>query len=139
MLFTNRELFEKFRPICERFGRLGIVAVFSFLANTLLTVAFAELGRLSPELAFAIVLVLVFFVNFLLTRFWVFADRVTESNLWNHLVKCLMVSGVFRFLEWATFALLLRVLDVSYLVLLVCVLVVSFAVKALIYDRLVFR
>jgi putative flippase GtrA len=122
-----------------RFGRLGVVAVGSFLTNVLLTVVLIEWFGVQPVQAFAVVLVLIFFINFWVTRRWVFSDRVNGSNIWKQLVKCLSVSASFRCLEWLAFYLLIDVLRFHYVVTLVAVLCFSFVFKSLIYERFVFR
>lgn len=125
--------------VVSRFGRLGIVAICSFLANVLLTVLLTEALSLHPRVAFAMVLVCIFTANFWVTRRWVFRDRVTSSNGWAQFVKCFAVSASFRVLEWVAFYLLLDLWRFHYSVTLVGVLCLSFAVKSLIYERYVFR
>lgn len=126
-------------PLANRFGRLGIVAIGSFLANVLLTVMLTEALSLSPQVALALVLVCIFTANFCVTRRWVFRDRMAGSNGWAQFVKCLAVSASFRGLEWLAFYLLFDFLNFHYIVTLVGVLCLSFAVKSLIYERYVFR
>ncbi|MDP4610876.1 MAG: GtrA family protein [Opitutales bacterium] len=127
------------KALVTRFGRLGVVAICSFLANVLLTVVLTEGFSLPPQTAFAIVLVCIFSVNFWVTRRWVFSDRVEGSNAWAQFVKCLAVSASFRVLEWFAFYLLLDLWHFHYVVTLVGVLCLSFALKSLIYERYVFR
>ena len=123
----------------SRFGRLGVVAVASFLINVLLTILLTEFLGLPPERSFALVLVLIFTANFIVTRHWVFRDRVAESNAWSQLLKCAAVSASFRVIEWGGFYLLLDTLNLHYALSLVGVLCVSFVTKSLIYERYVFR
>lgn len=125
--------------LLNRFGRMGIVAGFSFLVNILLTVSLTKFLGAGPEFSFGIVLMLVFTMNFLLTRLWVFGDRASSANAWTQLKKCLVISFSFRFLEWVTFYMLFERLPWHYSVTLVGVLILSFLTKSVIYDRYVFR
>jgi putative flippase GtrA len=125
--------------LLSRFGRLGVVAVTSFLTNVLLTILLTEFFGLPPERSFALVLVLIFAANFIATRHWVFSDRVAGSNAWSQLLKCAAVSASFRVLEWVAFYVLLDYLDLHYALTLVGVLCLSFVTKSLIYERYVFR
>lgn len=123
----------------SRFGRLGVVALCSFLANVLLTFALTEVLSLPPQVALGAVLVFIFGANFWVTQRWVFSDRVMNSSGWAQCVKCLLVSASFRVFEWLAFYLLLDLWRVHYVVTLVGVLCLSFAIKSLIYERYVFR
>lgn len=125
--------------LMTRFGRLGVVAVGSFFTNVLLTVFLTEWFKLQPAQAFAVVLVLIFLINFWVTRYWVFSDRVDGSNIWKQLIRCVSVSASFRCLEWLAFYLLVDLFRFHYVVTLVGVLCFSFVLKSLIYERFVFR
>jgi putative flippase GtrA len=123
----------------SRFGRLGVVALCSFLANVLLTFALTEALSLPPQVALGAVLVFIFSANFWVTQRWVFGGRVMNSSGWEQCVKCLLVSASFRVFEWLAFYLLLDLWRFHYVVTLVGVLCLSFALKSLIYERYVFR
>jgi len=123
----------------RRFRRMGFLAAASFLANVGLTALLTEGCALAPELSFAVVLVAIFAANFALTRYWVFGDRAEEGNGGKQLWRCLLVSFSFRVFEWLAFALALEALGLNYIFSLVGILCLSFAIKSVIYDRLVFR
>lgn len=127
------------RNFIGRVRRLGLVAIASFLLNVLLTIIFTEVAGVAPQVSFAIVLVLIFSINFFVTRYWVFKDRVNDSNGWAQFIKCIAVSMTFRLLEWSSFYILLEKFALHYVAVLVGVLCISFAIKSLIYDRFVFR
>jgi putative flippase GtrA len=127
------------QKIFGRIRRLGIVATISFALNVLLTVLLTENFGISPQYSFAVVLALIFLLNFFSTRYWVFKDRVNDSNGWSQFIKCIAVSMTFRLLEWIAFYILLGQLAFHYVVVLVGVLCVSFLTKSVIYDRYVFR
>lgn len=133
------EIYTQARRVLHRYARLGIIAVGSFSLNLGLTIGLTEGLQLAPQVSFAVVLALVFAGNFLATRYWVFRDRINESNGWAHFIKCILVSAAFRGLEWLAFYWLLGVIDIHYTLALVGVLVVSFLAKSLVYDTLVFR
>ena len=122
-----------------RFRRLGIVATVSFLLNVALTAVFTELGGLSPDSSFAITLLIVFLLNFVVTRYWVFGDRVKDSSLSLQFTRCTFVSISFRLLEWTIFYLLVDRLELNYLTILISILSISFVAKSLIYERIVFK
>lgn len=129
-------------PMQKLFGRihrLGVVAIISFALNVLLTVLLTEILNNSPQISFAIALGFIFLLNFFSTRYWVFKDRVNESNGVAQFLKCITVSMSFRFIEWVAFYVLLDKLSFHYIAVLVGVLCISFLTKSLIYDRFVFR
>jgi putative flippase GtrA len=115
-----------------RFFAGGVVSVGVTLAVTALLHEFAAV----PErIAAAIGLVTALVVNFAVLRF--FAFRGTGVPLGRQLPMFLASSGVFRGLEYGGF-FVLHWLGVHYLLALVMVLGVSFIVKFLVYDKLVF-
>jgi len=75
-------------------------------------------------------------VNFFVLRHLVFASTLTP--ILRQLSMFLASSGVFRGFEYLGFLLLNVLLNVPYLIALVAVLGVSFILKFLVYDKLVF-
>ena len=125
--------------IPARFIKLGVIAAVSFFGSLCLTFILTEWFGISPRLSFALVLVVVFTCNFMAARHWAFRERLIGSDPRRQLVYCALVSLGFRCLEWIGFAILSKVLVWHYMVSLTIVLVVSFTIKSIIFDRYVFR
>ena len=116
-----------------RFVGLGGV---SFAVNVGLTVLLTERLRLAPEGALAISILVVFTMNFLACRYFVFDGRSQDFR--RQLLLFAMASGGFRGAEYLAFVVCHRLLGIQYVVALVGILVVSTMVKFFVYQRVVF-
>ncbi|WP_269524302.1 GtrA family protein [Coraliomargarita parva] len=125
--------------ILVRLQKLGLVAGISFILNVGITSLLTERFGVAPRVSFATTLVSIFVINFLLTRYWVFSDRVANTSAAKQFLHCMLVSAAFRLAEWSAFAILEAWTDIHYIFLIVGILIVSFLTKSLVYDRFVFR
>ncbi|MEO0797004.1 MAG: GtrA family protein [Verrucomicrobiota bacterium] len=119
--------------------RYLVVSGLSFSLNLVLTYGLVQGLRLSPILAYAISLVIVFLTNFHLVRYWVYPERVKDVSWSRQFIPFLSASFLFRGAEWISFAILVDGLGVYYLLSAVVVQVVAFVVKFIVYDRLIFN
>lgn len=108
----------------------------SFCLNLGTTATLHEAFGVAPEVAFAIALVLVFIVNFIGLRWWIFAG--TERPLGSQFVAFGLSSLVFRALEYAGYLVLLRALGLPYLIAAIATIGVSFVAKYIVYDTWLF-
>lgn len=84
-----------------------------------LTVAGVEAAKLSPPLAHAITLFLVFFCNFFALAFFVFPNR--SLPLWTAFRGFALSTLGFRCLEWLTFTILVSELTIDYKIAVIVV------------------
>jgi putative flippase GtrA len=122
----------------RRLARYSAAAGLSFGLTLGLTYVLVQQAGLRPPPAYAITLLTVFTVNFLIMRYWVYRDVTDKSRITRQLTLCAIVSFTSRLLEWCLFTGLVEGLAVPYLVAVVIVQVTLFAVKFGVYDRWVF-
>ena len=120
-----------------RLLRFGSGAALSFGSIMVITFVAREWANLSEQLAFAISLILVFFINFATLRWIIF--RSTRVPVKKQMRGFLLATVGFRVIEYLAFLVLLSVLNLNYLVVVALVLVVSFAAKFEYFNRKIFR
>lgn len=108
----------------------------SLWANIILTWGFHELGSVRPEAAFALAIVIVFFLNFLLSRYFVY--RASSGPAGWQLRRFALSVIAFRVSEYGAFLLLHLWLGVPYLIAVGLVLITSFLIKFFFFSRCVF-
>jgi putative flippase GtrA len=116
-----------------RFGGTGGV---SFAINVGLTAFLCEIVGVSKENAFAISLAVVFTINFIACRYFVFEGRT--GNPQKQLLVYLLSSLFFRGAEYLGFLLVHSVLDLPYIPAIFTVLLISFLLKFSFYKMVVF-
>jgi putative flippase GtrA len=117
-------------------ARFLVLGVLSFSTNLGITAGLHEILGVSPEVAFAIALVIAFCMNFSLMRWWVF--RGTERPIMDQLVGFGVSSLFFRGTEYVGYLFLYRIANVRYLTAAVAVLGASFVVKYVVYNSWLF-
>ncbi len=125
------------RRLFGEMTRFGLLGGLSFAINVGLTVLVTEVLGAPAELAFALALATVLFVNFMTCRHLVFkgaAERDTASQFSLFVASSL----AFRGLEYAAFLIVHTVLGVQYLVAVVGILVVSMLMKFVFFRSVVF-
>jgi putative flippase GtrA len=100
------------------------------------TALLREIFGVREAIAAAVGLASAMLVNFLFLRHFVFASRATPIP--RQLTMFLTSNGVFRVLEYLGFLVVIRLLDLHYLLSLLLVLGASFLLKFLVYERFVF-
>jgi putative flippase GtrA len=107
------------------------------LALTLgVTAGLHEGFGVSPEISFAVALVVVFLTNFAGMRLWVF--RGTRRPVVIQLMGFGLSSLSFRGLEYCLYLLLYRVVGTPYLAAAFAAIGISFAVKYVVYNSWLF-
>jgi putative flippase GtrA len=114
---------------------IGLSGV-SFATNVGLTVLLKEKAGLAPEAAFAIAIVVVFTMNFLAYRYYVFDGRSQDFR--TQLLLFALASGGFRGSEYLTFVICHRLFGIQYVVALVGILMLSTVAKFVFYQRAIF-
>lgn len=116
--------------------RFGMTSGLSFFLTMGLTVLLHEVLGWDERVAFAVVLAVVFLVNFTLLKLFVFRD--SAGSLVRQLVSVAAASLTFRTGEYIAFLIALSVLAIPYVWAMLFVLVASFVGKFFLYGR-VFR
>ena len=116
--------------------RFFLLGALSFSVNLGITAGLHEIVGVSPEVSFAIALVVAFCMNFALMRWWVF--RGTARPILDQLMGFGVSSLFFRGLEYVGYIVLYRVAGLRYLVAAVAVLATSFTLKYVVYDTWLF-
>lgn len=122
----------------RRLGRYTTLSILSGALNVAITAACHHLIGLSEEASHAIALAVVFSMNFAAMRQWVYADTRHRHDAGAQLLRCALVSAGVRMTEWLAFVGLHTGLGMHYLVAIAAIMGGSFAMKFLLYDRLVF-
>lgn len=108
----------------------------SLWANIILTWGLHELGNLRPEAAFALAIVIVFFLNFLMSRYFVY--RASSGSAGWQLRRFALSVVVFRVCEYGAFLVLHVWGGVPYLLAVGAVLITSFLIKFFFFSKHVF-
>ena len=118
------------------FLRYTIVGGLSFLLNIGLTMLLHEFFGVAERVAFAIALVTVFIINFLLARRVIFnADGLIYPQFISFVGTSIMVRGG----EYTLFVTLLSFTGINYVIIVAFVSIVSFILKFFVYKTLVFK
>ncbi len=116
--------------------RFGLQAAVGFPLNIGLTIGLHELAGLAEEIAFCVSLAVVFVINFLVMRHYVY--RAGDGHGGRQLAGFAATSLSFRAAEYAAFLLIHTRLGVAYVPAMVGILVVSFCAKYFVFGKLVF-
>lgn len=118
--------------------RWGVNTAVSLVVNLGLTVGLHEGLGIDPAIAYAVALLTVFLMNFVLFRFYVFVQ--TEPMPVGTQFMAYTTSAIgFRLTEYAAFLLLHSVLGVHYILTIFVVQGISFVAKFFVYGRWIFR
>jgi putative flippase GtrA len=109
----------------------------SFAVNLGLTALLHEAMGVREELAYAVALAVVFVMNFLMFRFYVFDGRSDQPG--KQVGLFLGTSIVFRLVEYLGFLLVHSVLGVYYLLAIVLVQGSTFVIKYFVYGGWIFK
>ncbi len=121
----------------KKFFRFVLLAFISFAANICLTAFGHELLELPEKGAFAVSLVTVFFINFIMNRHYVFEAQ--DANPRKQLVLFLVSSLCFRLAEYCMFLLAHMLFNIHYLITVAAILIMSFMLKFFYYGSFVFK
>lgn len=125
-------------PTRTKFGRFLIVSANSFLLQLVLTALLHEALGVEPARAYALVIVLVFLMNFILLRTWVYRETRGENPLGRQFSSTVLLSVAFRTTEYLLFLLLHLLLGIHYLAGVALAMMISFVLKFLGFHYLVF-
>ena len=118
--------------------RWGVNTVASLVVNLGLTIGLHEGVGIHPAAAYAVALVTVFLMNFVLFRYYVFVQSEPRPIASQFVVYATSAIG-FRLTEYLSFVLLHSILGVHYVVTIFVVQGISFVVKFFFYGNFVFR
>ena len=121
----------------KSFFRFCLLTVMSFTINCGLTAFLHEVFAVDERIAFATALIVVFTVNFLMKRYYVF--RARDGDPKRQLLLFFFSSLGFRGAEYVAFLAVHSLLSIHYLVVVIGVLFISFIVKFFYYGMFVFR
>ena len=96
----------------RKMARFGVQTLISFAVNFGLLISLTELGGLPPEWAYAISLLCVMCVNYLVCRFYVFDARNTDALQSGSIFVASTL--VFRLLEYVAYWVALRTTNLAY-------------------------
>jgi putative flippase GtrA len=120
-----------------KFSRFFLLGGVTYCLATGSTYIFVILFCLSNATAYALTQLIVFSVNFLLARRWVFQS--TTQGCFRQALLYLFAASCFRFADWLLFMLFMDVLSPPYFVAIFLSLTIIFPTKFFIYDRGVFK
>lgn len=118
--------------------RWGVITLVNFVVNVGLTAMLHEGFGVDTRVAYAIALTTVFFMNFALLRYYVYAPN--DAQPLGALFATYAASAIgFRLTEYVGFLLLHTIAGVPYLIAIFLVQGASFFVKYFYYGRLFSR
>lgn len=117
--------------------RFVLQAAVGFPLNIALTVLFHEVVGLHEELAFFASLAIVFVINFMIMRHYVY--RAQDGHRGGQMVRFACTSASFRAIEYLAFLVVHTALNAPYLPAMIGILITSFVAKYFVFKRLVFR
>lgn len=120
------------------FRRYVLISVIGFSTNFGLTIFLHEVLGVKPEGAYATALVAVFFLNFAMLRYWVYAHTRGETGVSQQFILMAVSSASFRLLEYGAFFLLHVWFDIYYIISILAVMSVSAFSKFFFYHSVVF-
>ncbi|REJ70033.1 MAG: hypothetical protein DWQ31_02110 [Planctomycetota bacterium] len=109
----------------------------SFFLVLGLTTLFVEIVDLGENLGFLIPLVIVFFLNFLACRYFIY--RNPHDSIVGQFIRFSISAIGFRVAEYLTYSLLVTYFGLWYFGVMIVVLPTSFVVKYLYFKVIVFR
>ena len=119
--------------------RFGALSIASFSINLGLTIGLHEGLGISAAAAFAIAIAVVYVLNFVGMRFFVFPQKAKSGqSVIKQATAFLITSALFRVFDYGAFLLLNGVFGVYYIGTIVLVSGISFVTKFLFYRRWVF-
>ena len=118
--------------------RFAMLSGSSFLMNFGLTALLSEVARLRSEVSFLIALIVVFFVNFLAMRYWVYGGGCPRARFFPQMATFLGSSLGFRASEYAAFLVLHTALGLHYALAVPSILILASLAKFLFYRAAVF-
>jgi len=116
--------------------RFGMLSGLSFVANISITVLLHEGAGFPEELAFAIALVVVFVMNFLGCRLFVF--NAQEGDPKRQFAMFLSSSVIFRLGEYLAFLLIHTLLGLYYIATIIAIKLFFTVIKFFFYRSAVF-
>ncbi len=119
------------------FARYCLISGLSFSLNLSLTALLHEVVGASEVLAFGAALVVVFLLNFMFMRYYIFAG--TTRSCGPQLIMFSVSSLCFRGGEYVVFIVIQAVIGPPYLASIGTILVVSFLTKFVLYHTVVFK
>ncbi|MBB6430980.1 GtrA family protein [Algisphaera agarilytica] len=123
----------RFRKLFRYLVNTGL----SFVVNLGLTALLHEAFGVREATSYAVALVTVFVMNFLLFRYYVFDGRTDQPG--KQLATFAGTSVVFRVSEWFVFRLLHEKLGVYYLLAIILVQGTTFVIKYFVYGGWLFN
>lgn len=121
-----------------QFTRYLLFGALAFIANVGLTALLHEVIHLSEETAFAISLIVMFNINFILARYMIFQDEAQSGNIVKQIAKYIFSALTFRTSEYLAFLLIHTLLGIRYIISLIVILGISFVAKFFYYRAVVF-
>lgn len=125
------------RYYIDRLIRYGAGGALSGIVTVGVTALCVEVLGIDPQVAFAVAIVAAFLTNFTILRYFVFTAKA--GSLLRQFMGYLFATLGFRVAEYLAFLALYHGTDWYYLLAVGAALTMSFILKFLLFDRLVFK
>lgn len=119
----------------HRLFRWGVNTGASFIVNLGLTIGLHEGLGVKPEMAYAIALITVFFMNFIFFRYYVFVQE-TPAPVGRQFAAYTGSAIGFRLAEYAGFVIIHSLLGLHYIATVILVQGIAFVIKFFFYGKL---
>lgn len=119
----------------SKFGILSVLSVFLTLS---VTITAHEVLTFTEEVSYCLALVVVFLVNFLGMRYFVYPKNNHKKHLVRQFLEFLITSFLFRSIEFLLFIVIHSWFGINYLIAIMLVMIVSIIGKFIFYKYTVF-
>lgn len=120
-----------------KFVKFLLLGGFTYFVAIISTHIFVGVFCLSNAIAYALTQCIIFSINFIIAKKWVFQS--SKQGYLRQAVLYLCVACSFRFADWALFVILMETLSPSRFIAIFLSLSIVFPAKFIIYDKRVFN
>lgn len=119
-----------------RFARFAAVGLSGIIVNSLALAMFTEIFHIYYLVSAVLATQLSTLWNFLLTEFWVFADRRGHSSIGIRMIGFFVLNNALLLVRGPTLSSLVQHLDVNYIIANLISIAIATVVRYLVADRL---
>lgn len=120
----------------KKYIRFIILGVFTYFMTFLQTKIYIELLLLSKPTAYGVTQVVIFLLNLILARYWVY--KSIKTSIYRQGVKFFFAVMCFRFIDWCIFNLIITIFLMPLHLAIFISMATVFPFKYYIYDQKVY-
>ena len=122
--------------IDKKYIRFFILGVSSYFLTFIQTKIYIELLLLTKQMAYGITQIVIFILNLILARYWVYES--INTNIYKQGVRFFFAVMCFRFIDWCIFNLIITISVMPLHLAIFISMATVFPFKYYIYDKKVY-